>query len=94
MVGLHRVLPGGDPASLVMSRRARAESGADSDPVLLFRCVPGAPIDLIGYVLPGGRRSFSYALRPSDRTGFGGPETAGGSWPTEELAIPLSFDPN
>ena len=83
VVGLHRVWPDGDGASLVMSRRALAEATADSQPVLLFRCLPGEPLDLVGYVLSDGRRSWSYALQPSDRTRS-----------TEALVSPVSANGN
>jgi len=94
VVGLHRMWSDGDGASLVMSRRARAEATADSRPVLLFRCAPGEPLDLIGYVLPDGRKSWSYALRRSDLSGFAVPATAGAARSSGDLAAPLAFDGN
>lgn len=94
VLGLHRMWPDGGGASLVMSRRARAEATADSQPVLLFRCAPGEPLDLIGYVLPDGRKSWSYALRRSDLSGFADLETSGTAPFTAELVTPLAFDGN
>jgi hypothetical protein len=73
VVGLHRMWPEGGGASLVMSRRARAETKPDSRPVLLFNCAPGEPLDLVGYVLSDGRRSWSYSLRHSNPSGFAKP---------------------
>ena len=73
VVGLHRMWPEDGGASLVMSRRARAEATPDSPPALLFECAPGEPLDLVGYVLSDGRRSWRYALRRSDPNGFAGP---------------------
>lgn len=77
VVGLHRLWADGDGASFVMSRLAPAEATADGGPALLFRCAPGKPLDLVGYVTSSGRKSLSYTLRRPAPTGLAGPETFG-----------------
>lgn len=77
VVGLHRVWADDDGVSFVMSQFVPAEATADSRPVLLFRCVPGKPLDLVGYVTSSGRKSWSYTLRRATPTGLAGPETFG-----------------
>ena len=91
VLGLHRMWPDGGGASLVMSRRARAEATADSQPVLLFQCAPGEPLDLVGYVLPDGRKSWSYTLRRSRSNGFAETPKSGTVPLTAEPSAPLSF---
>ena len=84
VIGLHRVWADDDGASLVMSRLAPAEAIADSGPVLLFRSAPGRPLDLVGYVMSSGRRSWSYTLRRPAPTGLAGPKTFGAVQSPEE----------
>jgi len=89
-IAIHRVRLDGEGASFVMSRRARAETPAESQPVLLFRRVSGTLLDVVGYVLPDGRKSWSYALQRPDRTPFAGPATSGAALSAGELVSPVS----
>jgi len=87
-VGLHRVWTDDDGYRFLMSRLTRAETIADSRPAFLFRCDPGEPLDLVGYVTSSGRKSWSYSLRRSDLTGLAGPETFGAVRPAGEPVTP------
>jgi hypothetical protein len=69
-VGLHRVWVDGDGASLVMSRRSRPNEFDGDRAVLLFRRVPGEPLNLVGYVVPFGHKAWSYTLRHTNGNGF------------------------
>jgi hypothetical protein len=63
VTGVHRVWMEGDGASIVLTRRARAEAGPDTGPAFVFRRVQGAPLDLVGFVVSDGRRTWKYSLR-------------------------------
>jgi len=69
VVGLHRVSTDGDGAALVMSRRSTAAEYTESRPALVFRRAPGAELDLIGYVVPLGRKAWKYTLKSPDGVG-------------------------
>jgi hypothetical protein len=84
VVGLHRVWTDGEGASLVRIRRARAAENAESRPVLLFQRASGTLLDLVGYVLPDGGKSWSYALERSERIAVAGPEVFGATQPATE----------
>jgi len=84
VVGLHRVWTDGEGASLVRIRRAQAAETAESRPVLLFQRAPGTLLDLVGYVLPDGGKSWSYALERSERIAVAGPEVFGATQPAAE----------
>jgi hypothetical protein len=88
VVGLHRVWTDDDGYGFLMSRVTRAETNPDSRPAFLFRCDPGEPLDLVGYVTSSGRKSWSYALLRPDPTGMAGPETFGAVMPAGEPAAP------
>jgi len=77
VVELQRISVDGLGGGLVMSRRARAEAGADSHALLLFLRAPGTPLDFVGYVFPAGRTSWSYTLRRSDPAGLAHPALPG-----------------
>jgi hypothetical protein len=81
VVGLHRVWTDGEGASLVRIRRTRSAETAESRPVLLFQRASGALLDLVGYVLPDGGKSWSYALERSERLAVTGPEIFGTTQP-------------
>jgi hypothetical protein len=63
VTGVHRVWIDGHGASFVLTRRVLAEAGPDTEPAFLFRRVPGAPLDLIGFVVSDGHRTWTYSLR-------------------------------
>jgi len=84
VVGLHRVWTDGEGASLVRIRRARSAETSETRPVLLFKRAPGELIDLVGYVLPDGGKSWSYALERPDRTAVAGPEVFGATRPSSD----------
>jgi hypothetical protein len=90
VVGLHRVWVDGEGANFVMSRVARAEAKGDSPPVLLFRRVAGSPLELVGYVLPSERQSWSYALQRANRTDSATQEAFGAVRGLDDLVVPLS----
>jgi hypothetical protein len=84
VVGLHRVWTDGEGASLVRIRRARVAETTESRPVVLFQRAPGTLLDLVGYVMPDGAKSWSYALERSQRIAIAGPEVFGATQPTAE----------
>jgi hypothetical protein len=84
VVGLHHVWTDGEGASLVRMRRTRSAETAESQPVLLFERAPGTLLDLVGYVLPDGAKSWSYALERSERIAVAGPEVFGATQPVAE----------
>lgn len=84
VVGLHRVWTDGEGVSLVRIRRSEAAETAESRPVLLFERAPGTLLDLVGYVLPDGGKSWSYALERSERIAIAGPEVFGATQPAPE----------
>jgi len=84
VVGLHRVWTDGEGASLVRIRRTRSAETAESRPVVLFQRAPGTLLDLVGYVLPDGGKSWSYALERSERIAVAGPEVFGATQPAIE----------
>jgi hypothetical protein len=63
VLSLLRIRADGGGTSLAMSRRARAEATSDSVPLLVFHRLPGAPLELAGYVLPFDRVVWHYSLR-------------------------------
>ena len=63
VTGVHRVWLDGTGASIVLTRRTRAEAGPNSEPAFLFRRVQGAPLDLVGFVVSDGRQTWTYTLR-------------------------------
>ena len=63
VTGVHRVWIDGQGASFVLTRRTRAEAGPDTSPAFLFRRVPGAPLDFIGFVASDGHQAWTYSLR-------------------------------
>jgi hypothetical protein len=69
-VGLHRIWVDGDGSSLVMSRRTRPNEFEGERAVVLFRRVPGEPLNLVGYVVPFGHKAWSYTLRHTNGNGF------------------------
>jgi len=75
VVGLHSVRVDGTGASLAMSRRAVPEQYADARSEILFRRAPDGALDLVGYVVPFGDRSWSYTMKRSDRNGFSEPKS-------------------
>ena len=94
VVGLHRVRVDGDGDTLAMSHRSRAKEYTDIRPVLLFRHVPGTPLDLVGYVVPFNGMSWSYTLQRSDRNGFADPTTFRVARATGELVTLLASNGN
>jgi hypothetical protein len=93
VVGLHRVLAEGGSASLVMSRRGRPEANAER-PEILFRRLPDGSLELIGYVLTNGRKSWSYALQRSNRNGFADSSLAGAAQDSGDLVTLLASNAN
>ena len=81
VVGLHRVWTDGEGASLVRIRRTPSAETAESRPVVFFQRAPGTLLDLVGYVLPDGGKSWSYALERSERIAVAGPEVFGATQP-------------
>ena len=75
VIELHSVWVDGTGASLAMSRRAVPEEYADTRSMILFRRSPGGALDLVGYVVPFGDKSWSYTMKRSDRYGFGEPKS-------------------
>ena len=75
VVELHSVRVDGAGASLAMSRRAVPEGYADTRPAILFQRGPDGALDLVGYVVPCGDKSWSYTMNRSDRHGFGEPKS-------------------
>lgn len=61
--GLHRIRVDGEGTTLVISRRAHPKEFNGGRPVVLFRRVPGQPLDLVGYVVPFEGRSWSYTMK-------------------------------
>jgi len=84
VVGLHRVWTDGEGASLVRIRRTRTAETAETRPVLLFQRASGDLLDLVGYVLPDGGKSWSYAVERSERLAVAGPEIFGATQPAAE----------
>jgi hypothetical protein len=83
-VELHSVSVDGRGARLAMSRRAAPEDYAGTRPTFLFRRGPDGALDLVGYVVPFGDKSWSYTMRRSVGNGFGEP----GSLATTRDAAP------
>jgi hypothetical protein len=61
--GVHRLWLDGEGASLVLSHRTIAETPPDSSPSLLFKRDARGVLDFVGFVVPDGRRAWTYALR-------------------------------
>ena len=67
VAGLHRLSTDAEGTILVKSKRTPAREYVDRRPVLLFyRPAPGAPLDLVGYVVPFDRKSWKYTLKSPD----------------------------
>jgi hypothetical protein len=90
VVGLHRLWVDGEGANFVMSRIARAEVRGDSPPVLLFQRVSGSPLEFVGYVIPGERASWSYALQRPARSGSAVREAFGAVQSAHEANTPAA----
>jgi hypothetical protein len=76
-IGVDHVWVRGEGADFEMSRMVATEARGDSVSVVLFRRVPGSPLEFAGCVLPTGGKSWSYTLGRSDRTGTAGRESFG-----------------
>jgi hypothetical protein len=68
---LHRVSVDGTGVGLAMSRRAVPEAYLNTRPTFLFRRAPDGVLDLVGYVVSDGRKSWSYTMNRSDHNGWG-----------------------
>jgi hypothetical protein len=80
-VGLHRVVADGTTAGLIRSRRSRAEMPARHDPVVLFQRRNDGVLELVGYAVPVGRTTWSYAFvrpQPAAHPGSATPEVPEG----------------
>ena len=62
---LHRVSVDGTGVGLAMSRRTVPEAYTDSRPMLLFRRAPDGVLALVGYVVPEGKKAWSYTMNRS-----------------------------
>jgi len=71
---LHSVSVDGRGVGLAMSRRAVPEAYNDSRPTFLFRRAPDGVLNLVGYVVPEGKKAWSYTMNRSGRNGWSGPE--------------------
>jgi hypothetical protein len=60
----------GTGVGLAMSRRAVPEAYVNTRPTLLFRRAPDGVLDLVGYVVPVGKKSWSYTMNHSGRNGW------------------------
>lgn len=89
-VGIHRVSVDGDAASLVMSRRSRPNEFDGDHAAVLFRRVPGEPLDLVGYVVPFGHQAWSYTLRRASGNAFTGTEAIAKTRPEGEMVTLLA----
>jgi len=89
-VGLHRVWVDGDGASLVMSKRSRPNEFDGDHAAVLFRRVPGEPLNLVGYVVPYGHKAWSYTLRHTNGSGFAETEAISQSRPVGEMVTLLA----
>jgi hypothetical protein len=76
-IGVDHVWVRGAGANFVMSRTVLAKARGDSPSVVLFRRVPGSPLEFAGCVVPTGGKSWSYAPGRSDRTGTASHESFG-----------------
>lgn len=64
VAALHSLSTFAEGTILVKSKRSSAGEYADHRPVLLFvRPAPGAPLDLVGYVVPFNRKAWKYMLK-------------------------------
>jgi hypothetical protein len=70
---LHSVSVDGTGVGLAMSRRAVPEAYVDTRPAFLFRRAPDGVIDLVGYVVLVGGKSWSYTMNHSDHHGWSEP---------------------
>jgi len=60
---LHRVLVGGIPVGLLLSRTGLSEREGAEEPTVMFRRSDGGRLRLVGYAFPAGARSRTYVLR-------------------------------
>jgi hypothetical protein len=75
VVELHSVWVDGTGVSLAMSRRGVPEEYVDTRSAILFRRAPDGILDLVGYVVPLGDKSWSYTMNRSARNGFSEPQS-------------------
>lgn len=59
---IHRTYVDGRPAGMFVSQERRSEVDAGAPPSVVFRRDGDGQLDLLGYVLPAGRRSVTYQL--------------------------------
>jgi hypothetical protein len=67
---LHSVSVDGTGVGLAMSRRAVPEAYADNHPTFLFRRAPDGVLNLVGYVVPVGKKAWSYTMNRSGPNGW------------------------
>jgi hypothetical protein len=60
---------------LAMSRRTVPEAYVDTRSSVLFRRAPDGVLDLVGYVVPLGGKSWSYMMNRSAGKGFRDPKS-------------------
>jgi len=89
-VGLHRLSVDGDGTSLAMSQRSRPREFDGARATILFRRVPGGPLDLVGYVVPFGKKAWSYTLRHSNPHGFAAPMPLAEAHPAGDIVTLLA----
>jgi hypothetical protein len=92
--GLHTVSVDGDGASLVMSKRSRPNEFDGDHAAVLFRRVPGEPLELVGYVVPFGRKAWSYTLRHTNGNGFAEAAPLAKATATGEMVTLLASNTN
>lgn len=92
---LHRLSTDAEGAILVVSRRSLArEYSADRAVLRFFRAAPGAPLDLVSYVIPFGGKAWKYTLKKSHEFNPFESASLGAPTPTGEVVTLLASNGN